>query len=68
VFCEEYWLAVGEEENFQIMIDEEIINNVLEDDNSKNEQESGTPLIICTMAVGSIQPLTEISTRNLPGG
>jgi hypothetical protein len=28
------------------MTDEEIINNVLEDDNSKNEQDSSTPLII----------------------
>jgi hypothetical protein len=28
------------------MTDEEIINNVLQDDNSENEQESGTPLII----------------------
>jgi hypothetical protein len=29
------WLAGGEEENLQIMTDEEIINNVLEDDNSE---------------------------------
>jgi hypothetical protein len=28
------------------MADEEIINNVLEDDNSENEQESSTPPII----------------------
>jgi hypothetical protein len=32
------WLAGGEEENIQIMTDEEIINNVLQDDHSKNEQ------------------------------
>jgi hypothetical protein len=30
------------------MTDEEIINNVLEDDNSKNEYESSTPPIIRT--------------------
>jgi hypothetical protein len=31
------------------MIVEEIINNVLEDDNSENEQESNTPQIIRTI-------------------
>jgi hypothetical protein len=42
------WLAGDEQENLPIMTDEEIINNVLVD-NSKNEQESSTPLIICTI-------------------
>jgi hypothetical protein len=40
------WLAEGREVNFQIMTNEEIINNVLEDYNSENEQESSTPPII----------------------
>jgi hypothetical protein len=31
------------------MTDEKIINNVLEGDNSENEQASSTPLIICTI-------------------
>jgi hypothetical protein len=31
------------------MTDDEIINNVLEDDNSENEQESSIPLIIRTV-------------------
>jgi hypothetical protein len=43
------WLAGGEEENLQIERDEEIINNMLEGNNSENEQESSTPLIICTV-------------------
>jgi hypothetical protein len=43
LFCEEYWPAGSEEENLEIMTDEKIINNVLEDDNSENEQESSTP-------------------------
>jgi hypothetical protein len=45
----EIWLAGGGEENLQIMTDEEIINNVLEDNNSENEQESSAPLIIRTI-------------------
>jgi hypothetical protein len=36
-------------ENFQILRDEEIIKNVLEDDNSENEQESSIASIISTM-------------------
>jgi hypothetical protein len=33
-------------ENLQIMTDYKIINSVLEDDNSKNEQKSNTPPIM----------------------
>jgi DNA-directed RNA polymerase specialized sigma subunit len=43
------WLAGGEEEYLQIMTDEGIINSVLQDSNSENEQESSTPLIIHTI-------------------
>jgi hypothetical protein len=43
------WLAGGEEEGLQTMTGEEIVNSVLEDGNSENEQESSTPLIICTI-------------------
>jgi hypothetical protein len=43
------WLTGGEEENLKIMTDEEIIDNVLEDENSKTEQETSTPLIIRTI-------------------
>jgi hypothetical protein len=43
------WLAGGEEESLQIVTDEEIINNVLQDDHSKNWQESSTPQIIRTI-------------------
>jgi hypothetical protein len=43
------WLAGDEQENLPIMTDEEIINNVLGDGNSENEQESSTPPIICTI-------------------
>jgi hypothetical protein len=38
------WLAGGEEENLEIKTDEEIIDNLLEDYNSENDQESSTPL------------------------
>jgi hypothetical protein len=41
----------GGEENFQIMTDEEIINNVLED-NTENKQESSTPPNIPTIRHG----------------
>jgi hypothetical protein len=43
------WLARGEEGNLQIMTDEEIINNVLEDNNSVNELDSSIQPIICTI-------------------
>jgi hypothetical protein len=38
------------------MTDEEIINNVLEDDNSENEQESSTPPIIRTVLHDAMMP------------
>lgn len=44
-----YWLVVDEEKHRQVMTDEDIINSVLKNYNSKNEQDSNTSSIMCTV-------------------